>query len=165
MLIFVKIREHIKLHFTPLNVFASTTVNLFNIQATALAWREHLWHFQRVYVPIMSGTTFRRKHVSLLLARDSILSIANKLTLYKLCIRSILTYTVPVWCNTSSYNYRRLQISQSKCLPVIGNFPRLTPIPHLHTTLNATPIRDFIYHLTANFFDRCSAHPTPSSAP
>jgi len=39
--------------------------------------------------------------------------------------------------------------------------PRRTPIPRLHTTLNVTPIRDFIYHLTANFFDRCPAHPNP----
>ena len=52
-------------------------------------------------------------------------------------------------------------ISQSKCLRVIGNFPRRTPIPRLHTTLNVTPIRDFIYHLTANFFDRCSPHSNP----
>ena len=73
----------------------------------------------------------------------------------------ILTYYAPVWSNTSSYNYRRLQISQSKFLRVTGNFPRRTPIPRLYTTLNITPIRDFIYHLTANFFDRCAAHPNP----
>jgi len=96
-----------------------------------------------------------------LFARDSTLSIPNKLTLYKLCIRPILTYAAPVWSNASSYNYRRLQISQSKCLRVIGNYPRRTPIPRLHTTLNVTPIRDLIYHLTANFFDRCPAHPNP----
>ena len=96
-----------------------------------------------------------------LLARDSTLSIPNKLTLYKLCIRPILTYAAPVWSNTSSCNYHRLQISQSKCLRVIGNFPRRTPIPRLHTNLNVTPIRDFIYHLTATFSDRCPAHPNP----
>jgi hypothetical protein len=79
-----------------------------------------------------------------LLARDSTLSIPNKLTLYKLCIRPILTYAAPVWSNTSSYNYRRLQILQSKCLRVIGKFPRRTPIPRLYTTLTVTPVRDFI---------------------
>ena len=39
------------------------------------------------------------------------------------------------------------------------------PQAHPHTTssyhLKVTPIRDFIYHLTANFFDRCPAHPNP----
>jgi hypothetical protein len=35
------------------------------------------------------------------------------------------------------------------------------PIPHLHTALNVALIRDFIYHLTDNFFSSCSAHPNP----
>ena len=38
---------------------------------------------------------------------------------------------------------------------------RCTPVPRVHATLNVTPIRDFIYHLTANFFDGCPAHPNP----
>jgi len=38
---------------------------------------------------------------------------------------------------------------------------QLTFLQRFHTTLNVTPIRDFIYHLTANFFDRCSVHPNP----
>ena len=45
-----------------------------------------------------------------LLARDSTLAIPNKITLYKLFIRSVLTYAAPVWSTTSSSNYRRLQI-------------------------------------------------------
>ena len=85
--------------------------------------------------------------------------IPNKLTLYKLFIRSVLTYAAPVWSYTSPSNYRRLQVLQSKCLRVIGNYPRCTPIPCLHTTLNITPISDFIYHLTDKFFGSCPAHP------
>ena len=38
-----------------------------------------------------------------LLARDSTLSSYNKLTLYKLLIRPILTYAAPVWSNTSVF--------------------------------------------------------------
>jgi len=64
-----------------------------------------------------------------LLAHDSTLSIPNKITLYKLFIRSVLTYAAPVWSNTSSSNYRCLQILQSKCLRIIGNYPRRTPHP------------------------------------
>ena len=96
-----------------------------------------------------------------LLARDSTLSIPNKITLYKLFIRSVLTYAAPVWSNTSSSNYRCQQILQSKCLRVIGNYPRHTPIPRLHTALNVAPIRDFIYHLTDNIFGSCPPHPNP----
>jgi len=39
----------------------------------------------------------------------SLLSHSNKLTLYKLLIQSILTYTAPVWSSTCSSNYLRLQ--------------------------------------------------------
>jgi hypothetical protein len=93
-----------------------------------------------------------------LLARDSTLSIPKKLTLYKLLICLVLNYTALVWSNTSSSNYRQLQILQSKYLRVIGNYPRRTPIVHLHTALNLEPIHEFIYHLTDKFFFSCSAH-------
>jgi len=100
-----------------------------------------------------------------LLARDSTLSIPNKITLYKLRIRTLLTYSAPVWSNTSTSNYRRLQILQSKCLRVIGNFPRHTPIPRFHSALNVAPIHYFIYHLTDNSLAAALSTPTPSTVP
>ena len=86
---------------------------------------------------------------------------AHHLTLYKPIIRSILSYAAPVWSNTSSYNYCHLQVSQSKYLRVIGNYPRRTPTPLLHATLNIPPIREFLYRLTDDFFNRCPTHPNP----
>jgi hypothetical protein len=41
-----------------------------------------------------------------LLTHDSTLPAHNKLTLYKMSIRSVMTYAAPVWSNTSSSNYR-----------------------------------------------------------
>jgi hypothetical protein len=63
-----------------------------------------------------------------------------------------MIYAAPVWSNTSPSNYRRLQTLQSKCLRIIGNFPRRTPIPLLHTTFNVLPIHDHIHYITARFF-------------
>jgi hypothetical protein len=57
-----------------------------------------------------------------LLARDSPLTISNKLLL---C--SMITYAAPVWTSTSLTNYRHLQIYQTKCLRVIGDFPHALP--------------------------------------
>ena len=101
--------------------------------------------------------------LSPLLARDSTLSLHNKLTLNKLLIRPILTYAAPVWSNTSNTNYRHLQTLQSKCLRVIGNYPRRTPIPLLHSNLNIEHIRvhEFIYRLSEKFFLHCSTHQNP----
>ena len=100
-----------------------------------------------------------------LLARDSTLSLHNKLTLYKLLIRPILTYAATVWRNTSLSNYRHLQILQSKCLRVIGDYPRRTPISHLHSTLLLEPIYKFIYRLTEKFFHNCYHTPQPACLP
>ena len=110
------------------------------------------------YQPCSTGTLVQ---LFPLLERDSTLTTHNKLILYKLFIRSALTYAAPVWSYISPSTYRRLQVLQSKCLRVIGNYPRCTPIPHLHTTLNIPPIRDFIYHLTDKFFSICPTHPNP----
>jgi hypothetical protein len=76
-------------------------------------------------------------------------------------IRPILTYAGPVWSNTSQSNYRHLQILQSKCLRVIGDYPRRTLIPHLHSTLSLEFIHTFIYRLTEKFFQKCATHPNP----
>jgi hypothetical protein len=96
-----------------------------------------------------------------LLARNSTLSPYNELTLYKLLIRPVLTYAAPLWSSTSSTNYRQLQILQFKCLRVIDNYTRRTPITHLHTALNLEPIHEFLYRLTDKYFCSCPTHPNP----
>jgi len=97
------------------------------------------------------------------LARYSAPTQSNKPTLYKLFIRSIITYAVTVWSSTCSSIYLRLQAIQSKCLRVIGNYPRRTPTSHLHKSLNMEPIPVLIHRLTDKFFARCPFTPqTPS---
>ena len=98
---------------------------------------------------------------TIIITCNSTLSSHNKLTIYKLLIHSILTYATPVRSNTSLSNNRYLQVLQSKCLRVIGYYPRRTPISHLHSTLSLEPIHEFIYRLTAKFFHNCSTHPNP----
>jgi len=96
-----------------------------------------------------------------LLARDSTLPVTTKLALYKLTIRSILTYAAPVWSSTAPSNLKHLQITQSKCLRVIGNLPKRTPIQQLLALLQVQPLNEYIYNLTASFFNKCYSHPSP----
>jgi len=96
-----------------------------------------------------------------LLARESPLNIPNKILLYKLLLHSRITYASPVWSSTSLTNYRHLQVYQSKCLRVIGDLPRRTPISNLHAHLQIIPIRQFIHHLTDKFFMSCPVHLNP----
>jgi len=87
--------------------------------------------------------------------------VTFKLTLHKLLIRPILTYATPVWSNASNTNYRHLQTLQSKCLRVIGNYPKRNPIHFLHSSLNIEPIYEFIYRLSEKFFHQCSIYHNP----
>jgi len=96
-----------------------------------------------------------------LLSRDSPLILQHKLLLYNLVLRAMITYAAPVWSSTSPPNLHHLQVFQSKCLRVIGDLPRKTPIPTLHTLLHSVPIKSFIYKLTDCFFTCCSNHPNP----
>jgi len=52
-----------------------------------------------------------------------------------------------------------------KCLRVIGNHPRRTPLPtsHLHNSRNVEPIPVLIHHLTDKCFAHRPLHPKPPS--
>jgi hypothetical protein len=89
------------------------------------------------------------------------ITLPSKILLYKLLLRSMITYAAPVWSSTSLTNYRHLQVYQSKCLRVIGDFSQRTPISYLHAHLQMIPIRQYIHHLTENFFASCPAHSNP----
>jgi hypothetical protein len=95
-----------------------------------------------------------------LIARDSTLTQSNKLTLYKLLVRSILTYAAPVSSSTCPSNYLKPQVIQLKCHRVIGNYPRHTPTSHLHDMLNTEPISDIIHRFATIFLAYCLSHPT-----
>jgi hypothetical protein len=48
-----------------------------------------------------------------------------------------------------------------KCLRVIGDSPRGTPISNLHVHFRIISIHQIIYHLTDKLFVRCPVHPNP----
>jgi hypothetical protein len=50
---------------------------------------------------------------------------------------------------------------KSNRIRVIGDYPRRTPIPYLHSTLSLEFIHTFIYRLTEKFFQNCTTHSNP----
>ena len=95
-----------------------------------------------------------------LVTANSTLTQSNKLTTYKLLIRSILTYVAPVCSSTCPSTHLRLQVTHSKCLRIIGNYPRPNPTTHWHDSLN-TEHKPFIIHRSTNKF-LSTVHPTPN---
>jgi len=171
---FTKCKLHVNINKTEAILFTKrrpAIPNPLQFQHTDIPWNPHIRYLglmldsrllitKHLHSVIHKATgTFLKLFP--LLASNSTLSPHNKLTLYKLLIRPVLTFTAPVWSNTSSTNYRQLKILPSKCLRVTGNYPRCTPITHLHTTLNLKPIHEFIYLLTDKFFYSCPTHPNP----
>jgi len=56
-------------------------------------------------------------------------------------------------CNNKAHSYLCLQLSYFS-LQTLKKYPN-------SSALNVAPIRDFVYHLTDNFFSSCPAHPNP----
>jgi hypothetical protein len=96
-----------------------------------------------------------------LLAKESSLSTAIKLHLYKASIRSTMTYAAPVWCSVSASTYQCIQIVQNKCLRVITNSPRHTPISRLHYLSCIDYIQTYILHIATRFYSTCPNHTNP----
>lgn len=90
-----------------------------------------------------------------LIGRGSLLSIRNKLLLYKTIIRPIITYASPIWCSTAMTNRKHLQILQNKCLKIILKLHWRTPTTEVHERANLKTIADYISDLNNNFNTRC----------
>jgi hypothetical protein len=53
------------------------------------------------------------------------------------------------------------QVLQNKCLRIILNAPRRTAIEDLHRTVDIERLQAYLLHISARFYDQCSAHINP----
>lgn len=90
-----------------------------------------------------------------LLNRKSKLDIRNKLMLYRMCIRPILTYGCQIWNDCAMTHRRKIQIIQNKNLKIIYNLPRRYPTAELHRKSKQKLIETFINDMTLTFNDKC----------
>lgn len=91
-----------------------------------------------------------------LLNRRSSLNLKNKILLYKMCIRPILTYGCQVWYGkTAKTHTKKLQIIQNKNLKIIHNLPRRFPTDLLHSNFEHKMISSFVRDLTLSFNAKC----------
>jgi hypothetical protein len=91
-----------------------------------------------------------------LLKKNSCLPLKPKLTLYRSCIRPILTYACPVFANAAKTHLNKLQVLQNKNLRMVLNAPFRTRIQTLHKKASMPTISEFITKLTERFYVRAS---------
>lgn len=91
-----------------------------------------------------------------LLNKRSQLNFKNKLLLYTMCIRPILTYGSQVWYHKAAKTYRKkLQIIQNKNLKIIHKLPPLFGTEQLHNEFGHIKLDCYIRNLTKKFKNKC----------
>ena len=130
----------------------------------------------------------KRKQMGLLLQRmcwiiglKSKLSLTNKLLIYKIILKPIWTYGLPLWGTASQSNIEILQRLQNRILRMATNAPRYVPnratnapryvpnratnapryVPNhaLNTDLQMPTIREEITRLSSNYKAKIEVHP------
>lgn len=90
-----------------------------------------------------------------LLNRKSSLNVQNKILLYKMCIRPIMTYGCQVWSKLcAKTHFKKLQIIQNKNLKIIFNKNRRYSTRRLHIKFKQDTFENVVSNLTKRFEDR-----------
>lgn len=86
-----------------------------------------------------------------LINRRSKLNVKNKLLLYKVALRPIMTYAAPVIYSCAKIHTQKLQVTQNKILRMIYDTPYNTRITTLHEMAGLETIEEFTHRLHDNF--------------
>jgi hypothetical protein len=87
-----------------------------------------------------------------LINRKSKLDLKNKLLIYKLAIRPILTYACPAMRGTAKSHIKKLQVVQNKTLKMILDVSRYERTTAIHELTEVPMIEEYIGKLTDKFF-------------
>ncbi len=97
--------------------------------------------------------------MSWLIGRNSKLSIANKLLLYKVILKPIWTYGVQLWGPASNSNIEIMQRFQSKTLRSILQAPWYISNHILHQDTRTPYVKDEITRLSGKYQEKLDKHP------
>lgn len=117
-----------------------------------LTWKKHIFTKRK-----QLGLKFQKMYW--LIGRQSKLTLANKLLLYKTILKPIWTYGIQLWGTASNSNIEILQRFQNKVLRNIVNAPWYVPNWIIQSDLNMVSVREEIKNYSQKYEDRLSAHP------
>jgi hypothetical protein len=117
-----------------------------------LTWRKHITT-KRAQL----GNKFRKMYW--ILGRNSKLSIDNKILLYKIILKPIWTYGIPLWGTASHSNVEILQRFQNTILRALVNAPWYVPNRVLHKDLGITTVQEEILQCSKKYQTRLQVHP------
>jgi hypothetical protein len=130
-----------------------TTVKYLGIHLDRrLTWKPHI---NNKYKQL--GLLLQRMYW--LIGRKSKLCLTNKLLIYKIILKPIWTYGIPLWGTASQSNIEILQRLQNKILRMVTKAPWYVPNHVLHTDLQIPTIREEITRLSTNYKTKLEVHP------
>src|SRR5215469_6778058 len=94
-----------------------------------------------------------------IIGRKSKLSLTNKLLVYKIILKPIWTYGIPLWGMASQSNIEILQRLQNKILRMVTDAPWYVPNRVLHTDLQLPTVREEITRLSTTYKAKIEVHP------
>ena len=87
------------------------------------------------------------------------LSPRNKLLLYKVVVRPVMTYCSMAWAHAEPRHLNKLQIIQNKVLRMTFHSPYFVRNSVLHDNANLPTIVEFITEITKSFINNSECHP------
>ena len=96
-----------------------------------------------------------------MIGRRSVMSLRNKVTLYKTCIRPVLSYASPVFAHSSVRSLHSLQVVQNLFTRRATDAPYYVRNVDLHRDLQLPPIEKLFKARSKSFFVRAKDHSNP----
>lgn len=112
----------------------------------------------------ISKANLAMKRLRPLLKHSCSLNTENRVMLYSLFIRPILTHNIPVWNYVCNSTYEKMQRFQNKCLrqalklrPDLATH-RQVPTRQVHELANVPFLREFAKKLTTKYYEKMHEH-------
>jgi len=117
-----------------------------------LTWQKHIFIKRK-----QLGLKLHRMYW--IIGRKSELSLENKLLIYKIILKPIWMYGIPLWGAANNSNIELLQRFQNKVLRSIVNAPWYVPNTLLHTDLQIPTVKAEITNFSIKYREKLTIHP------
>ncbi|GBP93787.1 Probable RNA-directed DNA polymerase from transposon BS [Eumeta japonica] len=116
-------------------------------------------HFRDYIARVRKTALFYRARLGAMLGRKSKLSRRNKRTIYKMCIRTVMTYASPVFAHATPKTLNRLQVIQNKFCRSATDAHWCVRNSILHRDLELPTLSKYMKDASKRFFDIAGLHP------
>ncbi|GFV43650.1 RNA-directed DNA polymerase from mobile element jockey [Trichonephila clavipes] len=114
------------------------------------------------HIDYLAEKFWGRIHLAIsLVGRRSLLSLENKVILYKQILRPVITYGSPVWGAAATTHMKKIHVIQNKILRVMTNAPWYVRNDVIHNDLHMERITNYITKLSRNVFKSIESHDNP----